>query len=178
MKILITCLFFLLTTPSAQAEEYASDHLFERYARKDGFTTVYISEYMFSLLANLNPNEAAEDDFSKTVRGLKRIQILTVDDPALNQSINFYKELMHELPQTAYKELMVIKDKNQETKFLIKESKTGSIGELLLITGGSDNTLISIQGNIDLNTIAKLSKSLNINGMEKLDALKKQKESK
>ena len=68
-----------------------------------------------------------------------------------------------------YKELMVVKEKDQDVKFLINE-KDGKIIELLLIAGGKDeNALISIQGNIDLKNISKLSKSMKIEGLEHLN---------
>jgi hypothetical protein len=77
---------------------------------------------------------------------------------------------MRDLPLNEYQELMVIKEKGQDFKFLIRE-KDGIISELLMVAGGnSNNALISIRGNIDLNTISKLSRSMNIDG---LDALQK-----
>jgi hypothetical protein len=79
---------------------------------------------------------------------------------------------MKELPQTEYKELMVVKEKGQDLKFLVKDSN-GRIVELLLIIGGEqDNALICIQGDdIDLKKINGLSKSMNIQGLEKLDKI-------
>ena len=62
---------------------------------------------------------------------------------------------------------------DQDIKFLINE-KDGKIIELLLIAGGVDeNALISIQGNIDLKTISKLSKSMQIDGLEHLQEIDK-----
>ena len=59
-------------------------------------------------------------------------------------------------------------EKDQDVKFLINENN-GKIVELLLIAGGKDeNALISIQGNIDLKTISKLSKSMQIDGLKHL----------
>jgi hypothetical protein len=48
-----------------------------------------------------------------------------------------------------------------------------NINELLLIINQPKEAgFISITGNIDLKTIAKLSKSMNIDGMENLDKIK------
>ena len=55
--------------------------------------------------------------------------------------------------------------------FLAQE-ENGKIVELLLVVGGeSDNALISITGVIDLSTIGKISHSMGIEGMEKLEDL-------
>jgi hypothetical protein len=71
---------------------------------------------------------------------------------------------------------MVIKDSESDVIFLAKEDG-GVIVELLLIVGGEgdENVLIAITGEIDLNTIAKLSETMNIEGMEELENLEDQK---
>ena len=68
---------------------------------------------------------------------------------------------------------MVVREKDSDVVFLAREEK-GVIVELLLIAGGSnvsDNVLISIQGEIDLENISKLAKGLNIEGMEELEKI-------
>jgi hypothetical protein len=42
-----------------------------------------------------------------------------------------------------------------------------------MIGGGSDNVLICITGNIDLKSISKLSKAMDIEGMENIDKVDK-----
>jgi len=92
---------------------------------------------------------------------------------ALDPGINFYKEIMDELSLDEYEELMVVKEKDQDIKFLVKE-KEDTIVELLLVIGGEgNNALISIRGIIDLKSISKLSKSMNIEGLEKLEEIDK-----
>ena len=68
---------------------------------------------------------------------------------------------------------MVVKKDNQDIKFLIR--KDGKIiNELLMVVGGTEeNVLISIQGNIDLKTISKLSKAMKIEGMENREEIEK-----
>jgi hypothetical protein len=59
--------------------------------------------------------------------------------------------------------------------FLAREEK-GVIVELLLVVGGEgdSNALIAITGEIDLNTIAKLSQTMDIEGMDQLENLDQQ----
>lgn len=145
------------------------EKLFEKYANKDGFTTVSISKYMFSLFVNKNID--SKDNFEKVIKGLESIRILTVEDSALNSTINFYKEISKELPIDQYKELMSVKEKGQDLKMLINE-KDGRITEFLLIGGGEDNVLIYIKGNINLASLAEISKDMNIQGLDNLDKIK------
>jgi hypothetical protein len=65
---------------------------------------------------------------------------------------------------------MVIKEKDQDIKFLMKENQ-GKIAELLMISGGRENVFICILGNIDMKSLTKLSKSLNIQGIKPLENL-------
>ena len=168
IKIIIVCMMFIPRIVFSQQSPV--DKLFDKYSGKDGFTTVYITQYMFEMFRNVETNDK---DFDNLVKGLKSIRILSVEDKkAIPANTNFFKEIMKDLPVDQYKELMVVKEKDQEVKFLIKENQ-GKIVEFLLVSGGKDNTLICIQGNIDMKSLSKLSKSLNINGMKPLEKMDK-----
>ena len=70
-----------------------------------------------------------------------------------------------------YTELMVVKQTGEEVKFLSKK-KGDKIGELLLVINGEKEAgFITITGTIDMNTIGKLSKAMNFEGMDKLEKL-------
>ncbi len=145
------------------------DELFDKYSGKEGITSVYITSYMFGMFADMETNDP---EFDELVKNLKGIKILATDE-TYKGSVNFYKEIIDKLPMSQYKELMVIKEKDQDVKFLVNE-KDGKIIELLLIAGGKgENAIISIQGNIDLKNISKLSKSMKINGLEHLEEIDK-----
>ena len=172
-RILIFAALFLIPVLS-RAQNTPVDALFDKYAGKDGFTTVYISKYMFNMFRSDEVEDKEAEELNQVLGKLNSIKILTVEDPAfIGKGLNFYDEIMKELPREKYNELMVVKDKESDVVFLAREEK-GVIVELLLIAGGSDvsdNVLISIQGQIDLETIGKLSKTLDIDGMESLEEI-------
>jgi hypothetical protein len=174
-RILIFAALFLFPA-LIHAQNAPVDALFDKYAGKDGFTTVYISKYMFDMFRSDNVQDQDADEVNKVLGKLNSIKILTVEDSSfIGKGVNFYNEIMKELPREQYKELMVVKNKGSDVVFLAREEKN-VIVELLLIAGGSDvsdNVLISIQGEIDLKTISKLSESLNIEGMESLEKIDK-----
>ena len=175
-KIKITVLMAVLLPVMAFAQSPA-DALFDKYSQKDGFTSVYITQAMFSLFADMD-TEGDEEGFIDLVKNLTCIKIISVEDTIgeLNKTVNFYDEIMKNFPKQKYEELMIVKKDNQDIKFLIR--KDGKIiNELLMIVGGSEeNALISIQGNIDLKTISKLSKAMKIDGMENLQEMEKEPE--
>ncbi len=173
MKKITLILSFMLVSLVTMAQRDAVDVLFDKYAGKDGFTTVIISSKMFSLFQDM---EVEDDEFNKMMSGLESIRILATDETMDDKTINFYDEVMKELNESDYEELMVVKEKDQDVIFLIKE-RNGRVAELLLVAGGKggDNALISIRGDIDLKTISKLARSMDIEGMDQLEKLEEKK---
>jgi len=158
-----------LSLTVVKGQNSAVDKLFEKYSGKEGYTSILISKYMFSMFSDVNPDNK---EFNDLVGKLNSIKILA-SDSTNKEGVNFYSEIIKELPIKDYKELMVVKEKDQVVKFLVKDVN-GVIVELLLIVGGkNDNVLICIQGdNINLKNIAKLSKSMKIDGLENLEKIK------
>ncbi|HAN19852.1 MAG: hypothetical protein A2X13_12790 [Bacteroidetes bacterium GWC2_33_15] len=169
MKNLFFLISIFLFSGVLNAQNTPVDQLFDKYSGKEGFTSVYITSYMFSMFSDV---ESEDPEFDELIKNLKAIKILATDE-TYSGNINFFKEIIDKLPKDQYKELMVIKEKDQDIKFLVNE-KNGKIIELLLIAGGAnENALISIQGNIDLKNISKLSKSMKIDGLEHLEEIDK-----
>jgi hypothetical protein len=173
MKREILILTMLLAVfVNAAAQKNPVDELFDRYSGKDGVTTVYISSRMLNLFSGLNKDdkEAAE-----VIGRLSSIMIMSVDDSLLNGKVNFHNELGNRLNYKEFEELMVVRDGSDIVRFLIKESGT-RVTELLMVTGGSSNTLISIRGDIDLKSISSISNTMGIGELEKLEQIEKKKE--
>jgi hypothetical protein len=170
MKKIVVALALIMSSFLVNAQNSAVDQLFAKYADKDGFTTVSISKAMFSLFAS---ESESKDEFNQAVRGLESIRILAPDSStAVKMKLNFYNDIIKSLPVAQYEELMSVKEKDQVFKMLIRK-KGNIITEFLMIGGGNENLLISITGNIDLKSISKLSKAMDIEGMDELDKVNK-----
>lgn len=172
MKKILVALLLIMSSVIANAQNSAVDQLFAKYSDRDGFTTVSISKAMFSLFAS---EKESKDEFNQAVRGLESIRILAPDSAIQAQmkgKLNFYNEICKSLPIAQYEELMSVKEKDQVFKMLIRR-KGSAITEFLMIGGGNDNVLICITGNIDLKSISKLSKAMDIEGMENIDKIEK-----
>ena len=168
MKKIVIGILLLMGSVFVNAQNTAVEQLFEKYADRDGYTTVSISKAMFSLFAS---EKESKDDFNQAVRGLESIRILAPDSAIQAQmkgKLNFYNEICKSLPIAQYEELMSVKEKDQVFKMLIRR-KGSAITEFLMIGGGNDNVLICITGNINLKSISKLSKAMDIEGMENID---------
>ncbi len=172
-------IFVILTMMAAYpvyGQKDPVDRLFEKYGGKDGYTTVYITSKMFSMFSEA---QADDPEFNQMMKNLKSIRILATDESTPpSEKVNFYDEVMKDLPQKEYEELMVVQQKDQKVKFLMKE-KEGKVVELLLVVGGKeDNAVIDIRGIIDMKQIAQLSKAINVSGMDELEKLNDQQKTK
>ena len=150
------------------AQNSAVDKLFDKYSGKDGYTSILISKYMFSMFSDVNPDNK---EFNDLVGKLNSIKILA-SDSSNTEGVNFYKEIISQVNVGSYKELMKIKQSDEDVVFYAKYD-SNVISELLLIAGGGDdNAVISIKGKINLKDMAQLSKSVHIDGFEHMDKLK------
>jgi hypothetical protein len=173
MKTILFFSAFIFAACSLDAQSIM-DKLFDKYSGTEGYTSVYISKYMFDMFRSENVvNKTDEENMNQVISKLTGIKILvTDDDPATPAPVNLYNEIMKIIPSSPYKEIMVVKEKDQNIKFYIRENGN-RVAELLMVIGGNDeNVLISIQGDIDMKNISKLAKGMNIDGMENLEKMK------
>ncbi|MFZ5939972.1 MAG: DUF4252 domain-containing protein [Bacteroidota bacterium] len=173
MKRLIILPVLLFSLCSAFAQQSTPvDKIFDKYSGKEGITTVYISSMMFNLMNNLEVNDPEYQDFKKATQGIKSMRILSQDQVKPGEK-GFARELLDILPKDQYQQLMVVKEEGQDVLFLAREEKGVVVEFLLLVSGKDENALIDIQGVIDLESIASLSKGMGMEELEKLDELEK-----
>ncbi|HLP71768.1 MAG TPA: DUF4252 domain-containing protein [Bacteroidales bacterium] len=167
-KLLVLFTVFCLTA-ALRAQNNAVDEMFRKYQEREGFSVITISSGLFRMIANLDTDN---EDADNIIHNLRSIRILSVKDSLLNKGLNFYNELTKKLNISAYEELMVVKEGQDVTKFLVKHNGD-RISELLVIAGGpGGNSLISIQGNLSLKNISELSKT-EMEGLNKLEKIEK-----
>jgi hypothetical protein len=169
MKKLLLILSLSAITLTVFCQGSPVDDIFDRYNGKEGFTSVYISSRMFSLLARI---DTEDEEFRNLVTRIKSIRILAIDSASNISGLNFAGELLPKLNRNGYEELMTVKESSGEVRFMIREVG-GKIAELVMITGGQGSSVVSITGDLDLKTIASLSDSMGIEELEELDKVKK-----
>ncbi|MCK5692234.1 MAG: DUF4252 domain-containing protein [Bacteroidales bacterium] len=156
----------IMLTLFTMGQNSAVDKVFDKYSGKEGYTTVYISSFMFNMLNSLETDDPEFDEFKKATAGIQSIKILTQDG---GESEAFGAELLEMLPRSEYKEMMVVKDQDEDVLFLARE-ENGKITEfLLIVSGGGEDALIAIQGDIDLESISSIASGLDMPGFENLE---------
>ena len=169
-------MMLLMGSQLLNAQTSSAIALFDKYGGKDGYTTVSISKELFGMFASIDSDDPDMKDVKAMMEQLEGIKILmyeaeTADDAELGR----FKGEISKLQTAGLSELMVVKEKGEEVKFLAQK-KGDKIGELLLVINGDKEAgFITIIGTIDMNTIGKLSKSMHIEGMDKLEKLNEEK---
>lgn len=158
-NFIISVILLIISILSGFGQNAAIDAVFDRYALKPGFETVNISGDLLDLLAYV-------DDDMKELEKLRidNIKILSVEDPALNAQVNFYSEIVPRLKLNDYVRLLNIEDENEQVIILNKKNRRG-LQEFILITGGNENTLIYIEGDLNLARLIKVAKALDSGDM-------------
>ena len=160
MIIAVTAILF----PVLLHAQSPLDRLFNKYNGHDGYTTVTINQSMFDLFASVS-DDKQDADFKDITGKLTCIKILTCEGKLCD---DLYREVTRFLSAPEYQELMNINDGSGNVRFLIRKSGD-KILELVMAVGGKEEPcVISLQGEIDLKQISKLSRSMKINGMDKL----------
>ena len=160
MKKLVLIIIMILPL-TVLGQNSPVDKLFEKYANKEGFTTVNISGKLLGLAGKVeNGNNATNEMLSK----LTGIRILTVENKELTGKLDFFDELNKAgfFDNNDFEVLMEVTEKNEVVRFLARDNGKGEFSDLILVVGGDDNALISITGIIDPKNIGELTKELNI----------------
>ena len=127
----IKMLIIVLSLPLVLfAQKNAADKFFEKYADKDGFTTITVNR-----LSSLNSDLIDEDmESRKLLKSIESVKILTTKYE--HSGLNFYEEIVKNLPEDQYEELITVKNADEQVKILISE-ENGIMQELLVITVGA-----------------------------------------
>ena len=174
----LICMAFFIVSVTLNAQS-PIDKVFDKYASQDGFTTVNISKELFQMMMQMAQGDKKDTtmvELKNMMEQLTGLKILTFsfDSTKIVKAVGVYNEFAGLFPATSYKELMSINEGRQNIKFLTKQDASGKINEMvMLMKDKTEVAVLSITGNIDLATISKLSKGMNIKGMEGLNKMGK-----
>jgi hypothetical protein len=150
MKKLILLFVLIIAIQGVKAQK-SIDALFQKYAGNDGFTTVTINGSLLKLASCLDRNSD-----SSLPADVTEIRILTQEDKSIPVE-NFYDMVIKDIDLNMYEEFMRVKEKNQDVRMLVR-TEGKNFKEFLLISGGEDNALIQIKGNMSFEDAEKFSK--------------------
>jgi hypothetical protein len=142
----------LITTLTVASGQKSIDRLFEKYAGRDGFTTVTINGNLLKFAASLD-KDIDENDLPASIT---EIRILAQEDNNLKVE-NFYDLVIKDIDLTDYEEFMQVKVSDHNLRMLVRAEGT-KFREFLLIAGGEqDNAVIQIKGSMSFSEARKFS---------------------
>jgi len=145
-------LFLVLTIAATFAYGQKSiDALFEKYAGRDGFTTVTINGSLLKLAHLLGD----KDDENAFPVHITEIRVLSQEDDHMKVD-NFYNSVINDIDLKNYDEFMRVKKSDQDVRMLVR-SEGNRFKEFLLIAGGEDNAIVQIKGNMTYEEAKKFS---------------------
>jgi hypothetical protein len=150
MKKLSLLILLMITATMAYGQK-SIDDLFERYAGKDGFTTVTVNGGLLKLARLLGD----KDDENSFPLHITEIRVLAQEDKTMNVE-NFYNKVINDIDLRNYDEFMRVKNSNENLRMLVR-SEGDRFKEFLLIAGGEDNAVIQIKGNMTYAEAKKFS---------------------
>ena len=172
MKKLTLILFAALLCNFSYAQDNAVAKYFSAYQKDSNFTKVSVTSKMFSLFTDIDTEDPDEKELLEAMSKLKGIKAV-VNEKSDNSSELYYKAIETISKDRSYEELMSIEDASENVMFMVRDNG-GVINELLMIVGGNKQFMVmSLFGEIDLSQMARLSRVLNIKGMEQFQALEK-----
>jgi hypothetical protein len=158
------------STVSAQQND-AITRFFDKYVNDEKFTVVYVSPKMFQMVAKIETSDPEWNKFRDVVKDLGGLRVLVAD--SISNGMALYKEAMGRIPTSEYSELLTVRDGAENVRIMTRDAGD-IINELLLLVGSPDEfVMLSFTGKIDLNKISTLAKSLDIEGVEHLEKVKK-----
>lgn len=170
MKKLILVITMMAVASGVFAQD-AISKFFSKYNGDESFSQVTVSSKMFALFTNMDAETAEDKEVLDAISKLKGLRILGKEDA--RNARELYQEAFKLIPMKEYEELMSVRDKDKDMKFLIKESG-GKISELLMIMGGTTQFMVlSLYGEIDLKQVSRIGKKMSVGGLENLEKLNK-----
>lgn len=177
-KLRITILFatFLALASFTNAQS-AFDKFYEKYSTQEGYTSVNISKELFQMFASMGDEktDTSVREMKKVMDQLNGLKVLSCKPDSMKpgKATSFFNEATALFSTPAYKELMTVNDDGQNFRFLTKQDGKGKVTELVMMAKGKDEMVVlDMTGLIDLASISKISKSMNIHGMENLQKMK------
>jgi hypothetical protein len=163
MKKIILLLFVSLFPLGIFAQDFATSFI-NKHGDKD-LEVVSIGKQMLSMLEEMSSNDPELKEVIHNLNGIK-IMTSTSEESAQKAFKEAYAMLFKK--NSGFEEMMSVKEENEETYIMIRK-KGDVIKDLVLLTFGKEQfNMICLTGNINVDSLAKLSSVISLNKLKKL----------
>ncbi|WP_109700171.1 DUF4252 domain-containing protein [Chitinophaga deserti] len=165
---LVALLCILCSSQLAQAQT-TIEKFFQKYQNDQSFTVINITPKMFSMFSKVSSDDPDAKKVMNLASKLKGLRILIKEDTKEGQKL--YREAAQFLG-TGMEELMSLRDKDSDLKFMVRENAKGNIAELVMLVGSSNEFLaLLVLGDFSISEISEIAGNMNIDGFDNLGKL-------
>jgi hypothetical protein len=167
MKTLLIAVAIAFTSTGLFAQNAKLDDIFNKFQDKDGITSVILTGDMMKFASQVTE----KDSTLNFVKNINKVRILSLEKATAQDIVNF-EGMVKDIPLAGYKELMIVRENDNNVRMLARENAGSWSDFLLIVVGKKDHALIDIQGSISPKDLQSLSKTMHINGMAHVNKLK------
>ncbi|HSG68087.1 MAG TPA: DUF4252 domain-containing protein [Bacteroidales bacterium] len=170
-KLIIALLAFVFLAPMVQAQESVTQKLYDKYSGQEGFTTVHITKELFGMIAQMNFEGEDAAEMNKMKDAMSKLEFIRIvmfeDGEGNNKDLAAFRKDLSAFDLDGFKELMVVDEKDEKVRFVARQDGNIFKEFLVLIDSPDEAGFISIFGDMDMETISKVSQSMGIQQMGK-----------
>ncbi len=170
MKRFVTLAIMLTWSSLLMAQGKVVTKYFDQFENDEKFVKVSISSKMFSMFTDLESGSEAEEEFLKAISKLKGLKMV-VGDSVPDAAGKLYSQAVNDVKKAGFEELMSVKDAEENLYFSVMD-EGGKITELMMVAGGREKfVVLSLFGEIDLKSIARMAREMQVDGLQPLEKL-------
>ena len=160
-KYMIAAVLLLLTLPIF-AQPLGLEKLYYTYKGEEGVVAFRVPGFVMRLAGSIADLDYEE---RQLLRSLRSVKILTIEDGTLYPEVNFTEEVNLHRMEGGYQLLLEVHDGDEDVIIAAREKK-GKVTDLIVLVGGSDNTMVHLKGRMDSDLLENLA---GVTGMEELE---------
>ena len=154
------------------AQTNAINDFQDKYHNSGKYFSLRIEGGLLRAIGSLDTDDPDTDEVLNLLKGITAIDIHSICKSETHFSGSDYNDMMRKIKNDKFEDLMVVNDSDSRINFMIRESR-GRVSDLVMLVNDSDEFLVmNITGDIDLHSLARLSKKMDFKGCENLEKLK------
>lgn len=133
------------------------DNMYQKYAGKNGFTSINIGKGLLEFVSSLDNDKNAEEVTDK----ISDLKILVANQNEGADVANFSNEIKSLIDKNAYLNLMEVIDGREKVNFYAKKADNMIVHLVMIATGSEEEVLMSIKGQFSKEDLVKIGKDSN-----------------
>ena len=188
MKKLVALFLFIIIVPAtglSQEEDYSKYsgyvdlNKIDEFKDSEATVEIFITKTLLSLIASASKEE--DPPLVKLLSNLVLIRVdqFTVKEKKAEEIKKLIIRISDKLTKDKWSKIVRVKEANERVEIFIKNEKKQVAGLLIMsLNNNGETTFVNIVGNIDRESLGKLSRQFNIPKLDSLATEEKKKEQK